>query len=105
MPKPVTGTVYFNVSVTSYHADPGKWMVQTVETGIVTYGASLAEAEARNGQANVMVVKAWKASGRLALDRFMKKHGIVDYRVDDTPGVAIPGDNYIPVERALELAA
>ena len=105
MPAPITGTVHFNVSVTHYTAGDSKFMVQTVETGIVTYGATPEEAEHLNGIANVKLVRGWKAHGRLVLDRFMKKHGIVDYKIDDEQGVEIPGFQYAPVERALGLVA
>ncbi len=105
MPAPVTGTVKFVVSVTHYSAGDGKFMVQTVETGLVTYGASPEEAERVNGIANIKLVRGWKAQGRLVLDRFMKKHGIVDYQIDDEQGVEIPGSQYTPIERALDLAA
>ncbi len=105
MPAPVTETVRFNVSVTTYKAADEKWMVQTVETGIVTYGATLEDAERMNGLANVRLVRAWKARGRLALDRFMKRHGIIDYTLDEQPGVEVPETNYAPVARPLDLAA
>lgn len=105
MAAPVTGIVHFKVSITPYRAADDKWMVQTVETGIVTYGTTLEEAEAANRAANVGLVRAWKAHGRLALDRFMKRHSIVDYQVDAEPGVAIPTTNYSPLEGNLVLAA
>lgn len=105
MAAPVTGVVRFSVTVTPYKAGDDKWMVQTVETGIVTYGTTLDEAEAANRAANVGLVRAWKAHGRLALDRFMKRHSIVDYQVDEEPGVAVPDTNYSPIEGNLILAA
>lgn len=105
MAKPITGTVHFIVNVTPFKAGEGHFMVQTVETGIVTYGATIAEARDLNGVANVMVVRRMKLLGREALDAFMAKNGIVDYMVGDQPGVAIPGMNFEPMESGLPLAA
>lgn len=72
---PVTATVCFNVTVTSYNRED-RWMAQTVETGLITFGSSREEAEALNARANVKLVKAWKQNGRLLLNAFMRKHGI-----------------------------
>ncbi len=105
VPAPVTGTVRFNVSVTPYRAADDRWMVQTVETGLVTYGRTEEEAMALNAKANVILVARWKSHGRRVLDRFMKKHGIVDYSIDDEEGVSVPGARYTPLERDMTLAA
>ena len=105
MVSPVTGVIRFNVSVTAYNTADDRWMVQTVETGIVTYGTTREGAEAANSAANVSLVRAWKKHGRLALAHFMKKHGIVDYQVDETPGIEVQGANYSPTEGVLDLAA
>ena len=105
VPAPITGTVRFNVSATPYKAADDRWMVQTVETGLVTYGRTEEEAITLNAKANVLLVARWKTHGRRVLDRFMKKHGIVDYTIDDEEGVSVPGARYTPVQPEMKLAA
>ena len=74
---PVTDAIYFYVTVTAYNRED-RWVAQTVETGLVTFGATRDEAENLNAQANVRLVRAWKQHGRAVLDGFMRKHGLVE---------------------------
>ena len=79
MARPVTEMVFFTVNVHSY--DRGDhWATKTVETGLFTYGETREEAEARNGEANEVVVRRMKGEGLRALTRFMREHGI-EYRI------------------------
>ena len=105
MPKPITGTVRFNVSATPYKSTDGRWMVQTVETGIVTYGYSEEEAMERNARANMRLVSRWKTHGRAVLARFMRKHGIFPYTIDDEPAAETPEVVYEATRKELKLAA
>lgn len=86
MHAPVTGVVLFDVNVSFAQHRDGHWRAIASETGIVTYGKTEAEAESANRAANLILVRSWKKRGEVALDRFMREHGIV-YRVvnDERP--------------------
>ena len=105
MTSPVAGVVRFTVTITPFTSMDSRFMVQTLETGIVTYGNSAEEAKRLNGLANVTVVRRWKSQGREALDAAMARFGIVDYQVGDEPGMEIQGTNYQSVGNGVLLAA
>lgn len=75
MAKPVTDTVFFTVTVRSRARDD-HWFAQTSETGLIAYGDTREEAEARNGEANVALVRHVKGTGEAALARFMEGRGL-----------------------------
>jgi len=84
-PMPVTDVVRFDVTVTAYNREE-RWLAQTVETGLITFGATRLEAEALNAKANVKLVRGWKQHGKDVLDGFMRKHGI-KYHIDQNPQI------------------
>ena len=55
---------------------------ESLETGIVTAGTTRDEAEARNGEAHILLVRRVKRLGLVALAEFMDSHG-VDYEIGD----------------------
>ena len=75
MAKPVTGTVFFTVTVRSVARDD-HWFARTFETGLIAYGDTREEAERKNGEANVAVVRYMKGRGEAALARFMEERGL-----------------------------
>lgn len=75
MANPVTDTVFFTVNVRS--RDRGDhWIAKTVETGVISYGDTREEAEAKNAEANVLLVRRMKRQGLEALSRFMHERGL-----------------------------
>lgn len=82
-PMPVTDVVRFSVTVTAYNHED-RWLAQTVETGLITFGTTREEAEALNARANVKLVRGWKRHGKAILDGFMRKHGI-KYGIAENP--------------------
>ena len=75
MAKPVTDTVFFSVTVRS-RARGDHWFADTFETGLIAYGDTREEAEARNGEANEALVRHVKGAGKAALARFMEERGL-----------------------------
>lgn len=75
MAKPVIDTVFFTVTVRSRARDD-HWFAETFETGLIAYGDTREEAEARNGEANVALVRHAKGAGEAALARFMEERGL-----------------------------
>ena len=72
---PFTGTVLFTVSAQNFSRDQ-QWMVRTVETGIVTFGATLDDAQRVASAANVALVKRWKLRGETELKRLLTERNI-----------------------------
>ena len=75
MAKPITDTVFFTVTVRSVARDD-HWFARTFETGLIAYGDTREEAERKNGEANVAVVRYMKGRGKAALARFMEERGL-----------------------------
>lgn len=75
MAKPTTDTVFFTVTV-RYRARGDHWFADTLETGLIAYGDTREEAERKNGEANVAVVRHMKGRGEAALARFMEERGL-----------------------------
>ena len=75
MAKPITDTVFFTVTVRCVARDD-HWFARTFETGLIAYGDTREEAERKNGEANVMLVRHMKREGETALARFMEKRGL-----------------------------
>lgn len=75
MAKPVTDTVFFTVTVRC-RARGDHWFADTFETGLIAYGDTREEAERKNGEANVTVVRYMKGRGEAALARFMEERGL-----------------------------
>jgi hypothetical protein len=83
MASPVTGFVLFSLNVSfAQHVD-GHWRAITSDTGVVTYGATEAEAEAASRTANLALIRSWKRRGAAALEEFMRERGIAYRVVDD----------------------
>ena len=80
MANAVTDTVFFTVTVRSRNRGD-HWFSQTVETGLIAYGATQEEAERKNAEANRKLVRWAKGQGRAALDRFMEERGL-SYTLD-----------------------
>lgn len=81
MSEAIEAVVHFRVTVRSVEHE-GHWTTKALETGIVTAGASRDEAEARNGEAHILLVRRVKRLGLVALAEFMDSHG-VDYEIGD----------------------
>ncbi len=80
-PEAVTETVYFTVSVTSVRDESGgHWVTWGLQTGVITVGATKAEAEERSETAHILLVRGYKKLGEEALAEFMEECGI-DYRI------------------------
>lgn len=75
MPNPVTETVHFMVNVDTFERD-GKFVAVTIETGIVTVGATDAEARAAAGKWNSFIVAEAKKNGIRDLRRFLNARNI-----------------------------
>lgn len=75
MAKPITDTVFFTVTVRCVARDD-HWFARTFETGLIAYGDTREEAERKNGEANVAVVRYMKGRGEAALARFMEERGL-----------------------------
>ena len=71
----IEATVHFRITVRSVEHE-GRWTTKALETGIVTVGGTREEAEARNGQAHVLLVRRVKRLGLIALAEFMDAHGV-----------------------------
>ncbi len=75
MASGVEAIVHFTVTVRSVeHED--HWTTKALETGIVTSGKTRDEAEARNGQAHILLVRRVKREGLVALAEFMDARGM-----------------------------
>ena len=75
--SPVQGTVRFEVTVTfRRNPDTGRWLAQTLQTGVITFGASEDEAYALNGRANVKLVSWWKQQGEAVLREALNDRAI-----------------------------
>ena len=75
MGKGFEATVHFTVTVRSVeHED--HWTTKALETGIVTSGTTRDEAETRNGQAHILLVRRVKKEGLVALAEFMDARGL-----------------------------
>ena len=83
MAQPVTETVFFTVNVRSRERGD-HWIARTAETGIISYGDTREEAEAKNAEANVLLVRRVKREGMAALSRFMRERGL-DFAVGGEP--------------------
>ena len=75
MAKPVTDTVYFTVNVRSRERGD-HWIAKAIETGFISYGDTREDAEAKNAEANVLLVRRVKREGLQALCRFMRERGL-----------------------------
>lgn len=83
MAKPVQETVYFKVTVRSF--DRGDhWMAKSIQTGVYTYGLTREAAEARNGEANKILIRRMKQEGRRVLNRFLRERN-VKFRIGGSP--------------------
>jgi len=80
MANAVTDTVFFTVTVRSRNRGD-HWFAQTVETGLIAYGDTREEAEQKNAEANLKLVRWAKGQGRAVLDRFMEERGL-SYTLD-----------------------
>ena len=76
MANPVTETVFFTVNVRSRERGD-HWIAKAVETGVISYGDTREEAEAKNAEANVLLVRRMKREGLAALSRFMQERGLI----------------------------
>ena len=83
MANPVTETVFFTVNVRSRERGD-HWIAKTVETGVISYGDTREEAEAKNAEANVLLVRRMKREGLAALSRFMQERGL-EFVIGDEP--------------------
>ncbi|MXY72831.1 MAG: hypothetical protein F4Y97_07345 [Dehalococcoidia bacterium] len=81
MSEAIEAVVHFKVTVRSVEHE-GYWTTKALETGIVTPGATRDEAEARNGEAHILLVRRVKRLGLVALAEFMDSHG-VDYEIGE----------------------
>ena len=81
MSEAIEAVVHFKVTVRSVEHE-GYWTTKALETGIATAGATRDEAEARNGEAHILLVRRVKRLGLVALAEFMDSHG-VDYEIGD----------------------
>lgn len=81
MSEAIEAVVHFKVTVRSVEHE-GYWTAKALETGIVTAGPTRDEAEARNGEAHILLVRRVKRLGLVALAEFMDAHGI-DYEIGD----------------------
>lgn len=81
MTEAIEAVVHFKVTVRSVEHE-GRWTAKALETGIVTAGATRDEAEARNGETHILLVRRVKRLGLVALAEFMDAHGI-DYEIGD----------------------
>ncbi|MCY3882231.1 MAG: hypothetical protein F4Z77_10760 [Dehalococcoidia bacterium] len=84
MANPVTDTVFFTVHVHSRERGD-HWMTKTVETGLISYGDTREEAEAKNGEANVLLVRRAKREGMAYLSQFMQERGL-EFVIGGEPG-------------------
>lgn len=75
MAKPITDTVFFTVTMRCRARDD-HWFADAFETGLIAYGDTREEAERKNGEANVAVVRYMKGRGEAALARFMEERGL-----------------------------
>ena len=79
----VQEVVHFKVTVRSVERE-GHWTTKALETGITTAGKTRQEAEDRNGQAHILLVRRVKLVGRAALAAFMQERGM-KYDIGDAP--------------------
>jgi predicted RNase H-like HicB family nuclease len=86
MGTPVSETVYFSVTVNSVER-AGHWASKSLETEIITYGATREEAEEAAGDANMLLVRELKTQGIAALRAFMLASGI-EYSIGTPQPVA-----------------
>ena len=84
MATPVNETVFFTVHVHSRHRGD-HWIAKTVETGLISYGDTREEAEAKNGDANVLLVRRAKREGLEFLTEFMRERDLA-FVIGDEPG-------------------
>ena len=84
MAKPVTETVFFTVNVRSRERGD-HWIAKAVETGIIAYGDTREEAEAKNAEANILLVRRMKREGMAILSQFMGERGL-EFAVGSEPG-------------------
>ena len=94
MTEAIEAVVHFKVAVRSVEHE-GHWTTKALETGIVTAGATRDEAEARNGEAHILLVRRVKRLGLVALAEFMDSHGI-DYEIGD-PALANRSVEQLPL--------
>ncbi|MCY4391345.1 MAG: hypothetical protein OXE43_04740 [Chloroflexi bacterium] len=83
MADPVQKTVHFRLTVQSIEHG-SHWTTRALETGVITAGATRDEAESKNGEAHVMLVRRVKREGLAALDTFLTARGI-NYELGDPP--------------------
>lgn len=83
MDEAVEATVHFTVTVRSVMRE-GHWITKALETGIVTAGNTRDEAESRNGNAHVLLVRRVKGNGHEALAAFMAARGLT-YEIGAPP--------------------
>ena len=83
MADAVQDTVHFPLTVQSIEHD-GHWTTTTLETGVITAGATRDEAERKSGAAHVMLVRRIKQQGLQALDAFLAARGI-NYELGGPP--------------------
>ena len=76
-------TAHFKVTIQSIEHS-GHWTTTTLETGVITAGATRDEAESKSGAAHVMLVRRIKQEGLGALDAFLTARGI-NYKLGDPP--------------------
>ena len=83
MRKGFEATVHFTVTIRSVeHED--HWTTKALETGIVTSGETRTEAENRNGQAHILLVRRVKKEGLVALAEFMDARGL-SFEIGEPP--------------------
>ncbi|MFN0094197.1 MAG: hypothetical protein ACKVVT_05390 [Dehalococcoidia bacterium] len=82
---PVQDRVRFEVTVTfRQNTETGRWLAQTLQTGLITLADSQEEAERLNGLANVKLVRWWKSQGEAVLRSELKARRVPF-------GFALPG--------------
>ncbi len=96
-------TVHFTVTVRSVEHE-GHWTTKALETGIITSGRTRDEAESRNGEAHILLVRRVKQDGLLALGEFMDARGM-SYAIGDPPRPQARPALHNPSVEELPLAA
>lgn len=94
MSEAIEAVVHFKVTVRSVEHE-GYWTTKALETGIVTAGPTRDEAEARNGEAHILLVRRVKRLGLVALAEFMDAHGM-DYEIGH-PGLTNRSAEQLPL--------
>ena len=81
--EPVTETVYFKITIRSFNRGD-HWVARGLQTGIATYNETRDEAETRNIEGHVAVIRTLKQKSRKLLEYYLNEKG-VEYQIGGAP--------------------